>query len=93
MTPDEATAALLALGSTADEVAETLLRGGHRGRLDDTCYCPVAVYLRALGADDPYVDLEWTTVGWDSDPVHVPDQIADFIETFDSGAFPQLVLP
>ena len=47
-TSEGLTAALSALGSTADEVAEILTVVGHTGQRDDEATCPIAWYLRAV---------------------------------------------
>jgi hypothetical protein len=82
-------AALHALGSTADEVANTLLVGGYRGTRNKCSACPVAAYLAAKFPDyTPLVgpgevriakpgDVDWLVY------VDMPDPVAQFVHAFD----------
>jgi hypothetical protein len=94
------TAALAALGDTADAVAGTLTAGGWRGLRDECTACPVAVYLKSLYGDvhvevsQVQVSIEqdmWIDQGYEMGytahltvVVETPDPVADFVSDFDS---------
>jgi hypothetical protein len=88
------------LGTTPAEVASSLTRLGHKGFPGKGCHCPVANYLRANGAVDPEVDscsiYDWGQPELVEDDGYTgftpPAPVATFIDSFDNGAFPDLVL-
>lgn len=93
LTADGLTAALDALGDSANRVADTLHRMGHRGNPGCDTSCPVANYLaefwpRAMVSVIQDHGLGLVAEIWDgsADPVvsvPVPSPVADFIERFD----------
>jgi len=107
LSPEGVTAALAALDKGGSEdVAMRLQELGIRGRQDSGCACPIAEYLLrvvpgmesvTVGAESAYVygitydDLDFQIV---LGPTHVtlPDSVSAFVEDFDQGCFPELVL-
>jgi hypothetical protein len=91
------TIALQSLGSTAEDVADTLISGGWRGFPGDAGTCPVALYLTTML---PFVRSAAVGVGGatvytvgDTDvDVDLPPAVADFVRAFDVGAYPELVV-
>lgn len=90
MTPAELRAKLEALGTTADEVADTLRAKGVRavrGRLQCTS-CPIAVYMGGNTIVTP------DESGWDPLGAAVradnPPAVSEFIRRYDAGDFPDL---
>lgn len=90
------TAALVALGATPGEVADTLLAAGHLGDQSSCRTCPVAVYLTEVTAREAEVDgrhaailvgrnaaneLDWLVVD-------LPAPVADFVRDFDRADTP-----
>jgi hypothetical protein len=82
--------ALAELGSTADEIAATLIAKQMRGSRKIGSCCPIATYLRVT-FDEPEVtentvsiDPCWPT--WLRTPWHVHE----FITRFDGGEWPEL---
>ena len=70
---------------------------GLSGRKDDCKLCPIARYL-SRETDAVEVDVSaWTSFLVSADGreewITHPDFIGDFIEQFDAGEFPNLVLP
>ena len=92
-----AIAALTSLGSSADDVADTLESGGWRGLRQDAGTCPVTLYLTAV-----MPDTLGAAVGTGQATVHpvdgrdveidLPPAVADFVQAFDGGAYPDLVV-
>jgi hypothetical protein len=83
-------AALAALGATETEVAETLSRGGCRGRRGSSCACPVAIYLHAviLDAESVLVEATETFVHLDDGTkldAATPEPVYAFMAAFDKG--------
>lgn len=100
--PDGVRSALDALGATADEVAATLLAGGHRGQPEECDACPIAVYLAATfpGCKTSVVDSEHglsavvssATVAA-SVTVMLPGACIEFVAGFDDCRYSSLILP
>jgi hypothetical protein len=88
--------ALAKLGSTEAEVALTLGAGGWTGKPLDALEDPICVYLDALGFSDVAIDPEFASA---EDPegrfecVPTPLPVRDFMTSFDSGRYPELVAP
>lgn len=82
--------ALEALGGTADEVAATLVRLGHRGMPCLSTSCPIADYLtdvlpaRMLHVDEDDIEIAWRDRT--STYARTPQAVRDFIDDFDRGA-------
>jgi hypothetical protein len=76
-----------------EDIPGFLLQNDYRGFKGNTCYCPVAVYLKT------YLPDEYLTVGaffarWgpgDEDMVVVPRRVSAFIADFDLGLYPALI--
>jgi hypothetical protein len=83
---------LLKLGSTPDEVANTLKTLRFKGKIGSDCDCPIANYLANAGYDN-------ASVGWDQ----IVDEpcfefkddhpVKQFIIAFDENKYPELVEP
>jgi hypothetical protein len=100
------TAALSALGATAEQVADTLTAAGHTGQREDEATCPIAWYLRAVipTAEDVYAGVLHPrrdrriyaglclvdTTGWID--IEMPTGPAAFITAFDKGSFNNLAV-
>lgn len=85
--------ALTALGDTADQVAAHLRAKKITGCRFNACHCPVATYLAQSGVvEKPAVGDK--TIGyladWGDVEVQTPSAVADFINRFDAGEFPDL---
>lgn len=84
--------ALDALGADCDQVAESLSRRGISGYAGNVSRCPVANYLTAE------LDGAWCVTAADAmdlaslESVTVPPAVADFVERFDAGDYPDLCL-
>lgn len=86
------------LGSSGQEVAQTLASQGVQGNPGDVLQCALAVYLRAVLGADPRVRSvavtdRWVNVGtaWRTHLVVEPPAVRTFIHLFDAGRFPELV--
>lgn len=94
LTREGVAAALAALGSTPDEVAETLHAGGHLGIPVECRDCPVARYLQAVfpGVEVRVYDVFVAVFPAEGDrfEVFLPPPVADLVELFDAGRVPQL---
>lgn len=91
------TAALRSLGSTADDVADMLDGGGCRGLRHDAGACPVSLFLTAVLPDvrGAAVGAGQATVFPVAGPdleIDLPAAVATFVEAFDNGAYPDLVV-
>lgn len=93
MTPDRVAELLRALGSTADEVAETLRRGGYRGERQRCDVCPIAQYLGANDVDGPAVYPIVVFFGPECEAASNPEGAYLFMRAFDEGGYPDLVAP
>lgn len=84
------------VGSSPDEIAETLEHEGVYGWPEDGTACPVWHLLdRELGHEcvSFFVDhnlVELRGVGYRRKTIETPDPVADFIEAFDNGKYPEL---
>lgn len=90
--PAEAVAAALAaLGSGPDAVAESLRAAGARGRPCHVCGCPVAVYLRGRlpGLSGAVVGSGLVVYG-SAGVAALPLAVRAFQTAFDGGAYPDL---
>lgn len=75
---------LWALGKTADEVAVSLLRRGHRGERSSNGTCPVARYLRSrFHAKE--VEVLRTAIYVAGNRCEPTNAVAQFISQFDTG--------
>jgi len=96
MNAEEVWDALNALGNSAEEVAESLGKLGIKGTLGDADTCPVAYYLKSKGLKDAFVTSnmvrEGTSAGFSDLRVDIPLSVQFFIEHFDDGAWPEMVL-
>lgn len=83
-------AELEALGSTGDEVAHNLSKGGFSGPRDHCSKCPLAMYLWSKGYDHVEVGVGYVAVGLKgrvADISDVPLACQDFIRRFDTGSY------
>lgn len=93
---------LLSLGSTPDQVAETLQAQGIKGYRASADSCPLAHALNAHYGEGVQAFVTHTDVTLARYPVASdanndylivnPLQIADFVSLFDSGEYPELVM-
>lgn len=96
-TNDEVREYLLSLGDTPDQVAQTLQAQGIKGRRGSSCFCPLAVALNNRYGESAQAFVSHTDVMLYDGPesannylVVNPLQIADFVEAFDRGIYPEL---
>lgn len=107
-TADEAgvSRALVALGESADEVADTLLRLGCRGERGECRTCPVAEYLHNVAFGGDFTQVVADVRVTDSDAriwfgaailplrVWMPVAVREFVARFDqSDRYVELVAP
>lgn len=90
--------ALGELGYNADEVAKTLQMKGIQGCTSDDFRCAVAEYLRAECQPPRNEHREDVSVGAGTAYLYatgvvipLPDAVADFVEMFDQGLYPNLI--
>lgn len=80
---------LLVLGSTADDVANSLRKLDIRGDIGEPGSCPIAVHLKSKGYDSP--EVMGTEVACDGNAsVPAPDPIREFVGNFDNWEYPDL---
>lgn len=91
---------LTSMGSTPDEVSDTIRRAGIRGHQYSSATCPVARYLsRELAKrwDAPVVAYTWdrTTVCSDHGILNIPTPlpVLAFDRAFDDCKYPELIEP
>lgn len=91
---------LQALGTKREDVAKELLRLRCKGGRSVGETCPVAVYLKKRGVRDPnvtrhtiYFDLLDVDDAPYGDSVKTPGPVRAFLDAFDSGEYPKLILP
>jgi hypothetical protein len=95
---EEVLALLTALGSTEEEVANTLISLGIRGNKRECSSCPISQYLISKGVVRGWVAVgvgQGVGVGWHWYPTcNYPQlqSVQDFIISFDKGKFPQCEL-
>lgn len=89
--PEAVLEALEELGETAEEVAESLRKGGHKGIPKTACACPVANFCNKKFDADTDVQLSEIVLTDCEIVVDMPDNIFQFITRFDNGEFPELV--
>lgn len=88
--------ALEALGTTVEEVAAELLKGGFKGVPRRACECPVALYLsHALNVptDSVAVAFSDAVLMWgNSGPISIPlpGAVSQFVNDFDKGLYREL---
>ncbi len=85
---DPVQAALLELGSTSQQVADSLAARGIKGRVCSATGCPVAQYVRSRFTGPFFVDNRqvFGPTGWH----RLPRPVAQFIEEFDQGMYEAL---
>jgi hypothetical protein len=96
VTKEQITEALAALGSTADEVAATLLAKGCHGVEGQCSACPVAIYLHkcfpgvgfTVTFGSAHIHGGGSFNGRDYHPLSAAAR--SFISAFDSGLYPEL---
>ena len=94
--------ALDKLGSSADEIAETLSAAGIKGYPEDCFHCPLANWLTStfslaehgLRADvgSYEINIHNFASGEGVCTIHTSEAVADFVNDFDMGDFPNLAL-
>lgn len=90
---------LVGLGTTADEIAESLTVAGIAGQVNEPCECAIARYIRANGYEGVGVlngagPLDCFRVeASDSGDYVIGDAgpVADFIRAFDREEYPHLI--
>lgn len=86
-------AALNELGKTDDEIADSLLRLGHKGN-SEVCNCPIYHYLRQRFPDVGFrVSISYILIEYiDHDHrLHHISSLLSFVDKFDHGEYPALV--
>jgi hypothetical protein len=83
---------LLTLGSTPEEIANTLRHLGIRGMRVSANHNPIALYLRQVGAKGD-VTVTQTNVRASDYLFQTPDAVSHFLRLFDCGGMPELVQP
>ncbi|MEO3929280.1 hypothetical protein ABGB07_36325 [Micromonosporaceae bacterium B7E4] len=83
-------AALVALGTTRDEITATLTTAGVRGRPRTDRGCAVYEYLLSLGLPVLRINPLFALL-IDGSRVDVPEVVGDWMAEFDALAFPALV--
>jgi hypothetical protein len=78
------------LGSTADEVAANLKDQGITGRRQRCYSCPIAKFLNKNGAPECAVGSSMIRIALTEEPFKPSFTIQTFINSFDSGAYPEL---
>lgn len=101
-TAEGVTSALAALGTTPNQIADTLLAGGHHGKRGCEATCPLADYLAQIW---PFPDFRVSVLSEPEDVLYVellrfadntlvevdlPAAAATFIRQFDAGQFADL---
>lgn len=83
---------LINLGSTAEQVAQTLKHWQISGVRGSSCGCPIAIYIRQSSSMYAEVDVAvgLDTLYLDSFPVELTDAVKDFVFRFDEGEFSEL---
>lgn len=82
--------ALAELGSTADEIAATLIAKEMRGSRKLGSCCPIATYLH-VAFEAPEVTENTVSVDrYEQTWVNTPEHVAEFITRFDGGEWPEL---
>jgi len=94
-TGEGATAALMLLGTTAEQVAHTLACRDCLGEPGESCNCPIAVYLHRMLRPTCEVAVgETTVIVFAPDgaihEVDLPGPVRRFVAAFDLGAYPFL---
>lgn len=89
------THALAKLGTTTEEIAESLKVKSCKGYRRQAESCPIAVYLKAeFPQYNVFVDGVWIDMlilgGLNSTNLDAPEVIHDFVQSFDAGQFPDL---
>lgn len=86
---------------TSDEVADRLRRAGVVGRRHATCACPMAMYLtsevrRVTPITSEEIEVTNLCIHFVSSaggPVYFGQAVTDFVNAFDSGCYPDLIMP
>lgn len=81
------------LDQLSADVPGTLRAAGIRGCRHSGGKCPVALYLQANGIPTAYVFEDCAEVrGIDWARIAMPGPVVEFVERFDDGAYPDLVI-
>ena len=96
MTDNDLNALLAALGSTPDEIADTLAAADITGQRGEPYSCAVAEYVKAAGYADVRVgeenDGSLLVQAGDTEAVIALDTpLHAFVAKFDNGGYPELV--
>ena len=87
--------ALDALGSSVEEIAQTLFDKGVRGHKCSGAYCPLAMYLHGLEGARVRVGQSLVLIGvpFEEDTVCISllGDLSLFVMRFDCGVFPKLI--
>ena len=83
MTTEEVQQALIALGSTPQEVRDSLIAAGCKGFKQSCTGCHIAQFLKTCGVEEPQVDLYWTGKCYGLQGL--PQACLQFINEFDRG--------
>ena len=90
---DKITESLVALGTTAEEVAASLEARGIKGVLEMPSSCPIARYIRTIINSDELVQIYAgsTFVMVQGEKISTPKAVELFVEQFDECKFPFLI--
>ncbi len=81
---------LTALGSTTNDVANSLMANGVKGNRQSCYHCPIAVYLKKATGDVVIVESTHAGIQYKYDLVRLPVPVQQFIIDFDRGFYPEL---
>jgi hypothetical protein len=81
---------LLALGSSVNEIFQSLTNLNIKGRCGSHVSCPIARYLQSKGHRYVAVSNKSITTININDDISTPDVVVAFIQAFDNGRFPTL---
>lgn len=71
------------------EIAEFLINQNVQGRTASEAHCVISKWITKETGYDVFTDNSYVTC--DDDSYEISDPVADFIEQFDSGVYPELV--
>jgi len=80
---------LASLGKSPGAIAKSLKARKIKGLQKEPGYCPIAMFLFSKFNKGVFVNGSFIEVG--EQRTHTPKPITNFISTFDSGAYPELL--
>ena len=83
---------LVELGSSPEEVYDSLRKLGIKGECGKNWDCPIARYIKPFYDWETRPNVSNYTVSAPNEPtVRLPDPVALFVEWFDNGKYPDLI--